>query len=97
MKTQRGDGMFGLAFGTTRMAELSALRASHTLALSKFLGTHFCVDPGLLYVESRNKSLENFQESYKQTEDKCSSRSVMWTFYVGSGGCFEDNQAKSKL
>ena len=31
-----------LKFGTTRTAELSALRGSHTLPPRKFLGTHFC-------------------------------------------------------
>jgi hypothetical protein len=37
-----GIGLFSVAFGTTRMSELSALRASHTLPPRKFLGTHFC-------------------------------------------------------
>jgi len=31
-----------LAFGTTRTADLSALRAGSTLPQRKFLGTHFC-------------------------------------------------------
>jgi hypothetical protein len=45
MKTQTGvecwAAILTLTFGTTRAAELSAIRAGRTLPPRKFLGTHF--------------------------------------------------------
>ena len=61
-----------LTFRTARMAQLSAIRASHTLPTQKVTGTHFCYrlsgPQGYWMRKERNRSLGNFQGPYRESD-----------------------------
>jgi hypothetical protein len=81
-----------LTFGTTMMAELSALRAGHILPPKESPRYSFLLEaewtPGLLNAHRRNRTIENFEGTYPESNPE---PPVFWRSAI----CIYVEQAKT--
>jgi hypothetical protein len=87
MKTEREDGnwtsIFILTFGTTRLAELSALALAENFILMEISWYSFLLQgewsPGLRHADRTNWSLENLQGPYRESHPE---PPVFWHYLI---------------